>query len=91
VEGAIELREIDSIVVTETTEPLSVIVGPEVIRRFNVREQRFLFGRAALAVADNAGITMAGQVAAATGRGTVGSEASGSLANCWASGTNSLL
>lgn len=44
------------LVLTETTEPLSVIIGPDLIRRFNVREQRFLFGRAALAVADKAAL-----------------------------------
>lgn len=44
------------LVMTETTEPLSVIIGPDVTRRFNVREQRFLFGRAALAVADKVAI-----------------------------------
>jgi hypothetical protein len=32
----------------ETNEPLAVCVGQEVVRRFNAREQRFLFGRAAL-------------------------------------------
>ncbi|WNG46847.1 tetratricopeptide repeat protein [Archangium minus] len=32
----------------ETTEPLSVCVGQDVVRRFNVREQKFLFGRAVL-------------------------------------------
>ncbi len=34
--------------ILETTEPLLVCVGHDVVRRFNVREQRFLFGRAAL-------------------------------------------
>lgn len=32
----------------ETTEPLSVCVGQDVVRRFNVREQKFLFGRAVM-------------------------------------------
>lgn len=40
----------------ETTEPLSIIVGPDVVRRFNIREQRFLFGRAALALTDKLAI-----------------------------------
>ncbi len=30
----------------ETTEPLSVCVGQEVVRKFNAREQKFLMGRA---------------------------------------------
>jgi hypothetical protein len=32
----------------ETTEPLSVCVGQDVVRRFNVREQKFLIGRAVM-------------------------------------------
>ncbi|HYO56163.1 Adventurous gliding motility protein K, partial [Archangium sp.] len=32
----------------ETTEPLSMCVGQDVVRRYNAREQKFLFGRAAL-------------------------------------------
>ncbi|PTL76885.1 tetratricopeptide repeat protein [Vitiosangium sp. GDMCC 1.1324] len=32
----------------ETTEPLSVCVGQDVVRRFNIREQKFLFGRAVM-------------------------------------------
>ncbi len=32
----------------ETTEPLSMCVGQDVVRRFNAREQKFLFGRAVL-------------------------------------------
>ena len=32
----------------ETTEPLSVCVGQDVVRRFNAREQKFLIGRAML-------------------------------------------
>jgi tetratricopeptide (TPR) repeat protein len=40
----------------ETTEPLSVCVGPDIVRRFNIREQRFLYGRAALGVADKLAI-----------------------------------
>jgi hypothetical protein len=40
----------------ETTEPLSVCVGPDVVRRFNIREQRFLYGRAALGLADKSAL-----------------------------------
>ncbi len=40
----------------ETTEPLSVCVGPDVVRRFALREQRFLYGRAALGLADKSAI-----------------------------------
>jgi tetratricopeptide (TPR) repeat protein len=32
----------------ETTEPLAVCVGQDVVRRFNAREQKFLIGRAVL-------------------------------------------
>jgi tetratricopeptide (TPR) repeat protein len=32
----------------ETTEPLSVCVGQDVVRKFNAREQKFLIGRAVL-------------------------------------------
>ncbi len=32
----------------ETTEPLSVCVGQDVVRKFNVREQKFLIGRVAI-------------------------------------------
>jgi hypothetical protein len=32
----------------ETTEPLSVCVGSDVVRKFNAREQKFLIGRAVL-------------------------------------------
>ncbi|MCE9671397.1 Adventurous gliding motility protein K [Myxococcus stipitatus] len=34
--------------VLETTEPLSVCIGQDVVRRFNAREQKFLLGRAAM-------------------------------------------
>lgn len=44
------------LVTLETTEPLSVLVGPEVIRRFNAREQRFLFARAALGLFDKTAV-----------------------------------
>lgn len=40
----------------ETTEPLSACIGPDVVRRFNLREQRFLFGRAALGLHDRTAI-----------------------------------
>lgn len=35
-------------VLLETTEPLGVCVGEEVVRKYNAREQKFLIGRAAL-------------------------------------------
>jgi tetratricopeptide (TPR) repeat protein len=44
------------LVTLETTEPLSVLVGPDVVRRFNIREQRFLYGRAALGLVDRSAI-----------------------------------
>lgn len=44
------------LVFLETGEPLAVLVGPDVVRRFNIREQRFLFGRAALGLVDRAAI-----------------------------------
>lgn len=44
------------LVYLETTEPLSVCVGPDVVRRFNIREQRFLYGRAALGLVDKTAI-----------------------------------
>ncbi len=44
------------LVYLETGEPLAVLVGPDVVRRFNIREQRFLFGRAALGLADKAAL-----------------------------------
>ncbi|XXF81048.1 Adventurous gliding motility protein K [Myxococcaceae bacterium GXIMD 01537] len=36
------------LMVLETTEPLSVCVGQDVVRKFNAREQKFLIGRAVL-------------------------------------------
>ena len=36
----------------ETTDPLSVCIGADVVRRFNLREQRFLYARAALGLHD---------------------------------------
>jgi cellulose synthase operon protein C len=44
------------LVFLETTEPLSVCLGPDVVRRFNIREQRFLYGRAAMGLSDKAAI-----------------------------------
>jgi cellulose synthase operon protein C len=44
------------LVTLETTEPLSVLVGPTVTQRFNQREQRFLFARAALGLFDKTAI-----------------------------------
>ncbi len=40
----------------ETTEPLAVCLGPDVVRRFNIREQRFLYGRAAMGLSDKTAI-----------------------------------
>jgi|APLak6261679142_1056127.scaffolds.fasta_scaffold00164_20 tetratricopeptide (TPR) repeat protein len=40
----------------ETTEPLSVCFGPDVVRRFNIREQRFLYGRAAMGLLDKTAV-----------------------------------
>lgn len=40
------------LVFIETTEPLSVCLGPDVVRKFNIREQRFLYGRAAMGLFD---------------------------------------
>ena len=40
----------------ETTEPLGVCLGPDVVRRFNIREQRFLYGRAAMGLFDKSAI-----------------------------------
>jgi hypothetical protein len=44
------------LVFLETTEPLSVCVGQDVVRRFNAREQKFLLGRAALTLFDKAAV-----------------------------------
>lgn len=44
------------LVYLETGEPLALLVGPDVVRRFNIREQRFLFGRAALGLVDKAAL-----------------------------------
>ncbi len=40
----------------ETTDPLSVCLGTEVVRRFNLREQRFVFARAALGLHDRSAV-----------------------------------
>ncbi len=40
----------------ETTDPLGVCLGPDVVRRFTLREQRFLYGRVALGLADKAAL-----------------------------------
>lgn len=37
-----------ALVALDTTDPMAVCVGQDVVRRFNAREQRFLLGRAAL-------------------------------------------
>jgi tetratricopeptide (TPR) repeat protein len=42
--------------VLETTEPLSVCVGQDVVRRFNAREQKFLLGRAALGLLNKSAV-----------------------------------
>ena len=44
------------LVFLETSEPLGVCLGPDVVRRFNIREQRFLYGRAAMGLSDKAAI-----------------------------------
>jgi hypothetical protein len=44
------------LVFLETTEPLAVCLGPEVVRRFNIREQRFLYGRAAMGLSDKSAL-----------------------------------
>jgi hypothetical protein len=40
------------LVTVETTEPMGVFVGQEVVRRFNAREQKFLIGRGAMSLFD---------------------------------------
>jgi tetratricopeptide (TPR) repeat protein len=44
------------LVFLETTEPLAVCVGQDVVRRFNAREQKFLLGRAALSLLDKTAV-----------------------------------
>lgn len=44
------------LVFLETGEPLLVCVGQDVVRRFNLREQRFLIGRAALGLYDKTAV-----------------------------------
>lgn len=40
----------------EATEPMAVLVGPDAVRKFNLREQRFLFARAGVLLADKAAL-----------------------------------
>ncbi|WP_224366595.1 tetratricopeptide repeat protein [Hyalangium versicolor] len=40
----------------ETTEPLSVCVGQDVVRKFNAREQKFLIGRAVLGLLNKSAV-----------------------------------
>ena len=40
----------------ETTDPLGVCVGQEVVRKFNVREQRFLIGRAVMGLVNRSAV-----------------------------------
>ncbi|AGC45805.1 hypothetical protein MYSTI_04513 [Myxococcus stipitatus DSM 14675] len=42
--------------VLETTEPMSVCIGQDVVRRFNAREQKFLLGRAAMGLLNKAAV-----------------------------------
>ncbi|MFP2933532.1 tetratricopeptide repeat protein, partial [Pyxidicoccus sp. 3LG] len=42
--------------VLETTEPMAVCIGQDVVRRFNAREQKFLLGRAALGLLNKAAV-----------------------------------
>jgi tetratricopeptide (TPR) repeat protein len=44
------------LVFLETTEPISVCVGQDTVRRFNAREQKFLLGRAGLILFDKAAV-----------------------------------
>ncbi len=44
------------LVFLETTEPLAVCVGQDVVRRFNAREQKFLLGRAGLVLLDKTAV-----------------------------------
>lgn len=44
------------LLILETTDPLSVCIGSDVVRRFNLREQRFLYGRAGLGLHDKAAL-----------------------------------
>jgi len=40
----------------ETTDPMGVCVGQEVVRKFNVREQRFLIGRAVMGLVNRSAV-----------------------------------
>ncbi|MCI0673995.1 MAG: Adventurous gliding motility protein K, partial [Myxococcaceae bacterium] len=44
------------VVFLETTEPLSICVGQDVVRKFNAREQRFLIGRVVLGLLDRTAV-----------------------------------
>jgi hypothetical protein len=44
------------VVTLETGEPLAVCVGSDVVRRFNAREQKFLFGRAAMGLVNRSAL-----------------------------------
>ena len=44
------------LVVLEPSEPRALCVGQDVVKRFNAREQKFLFGRAVLALLNNAAV-----------------------------------
>jgi tetratricopeptide (TPR) repeat protein len=44
------------LLVLETTEPLSVCVGQDVVRKFNAREQKFLIGRAVLGLVNRTAV-----------------------------------
>jgi hypothetical protein len=44
------------LVAIETGEPLGIFVGPDVVRRFNAREQRFLIGRGAIGLHDKSAV-----------------------------------
>jgi len=44
------------LVQVEAGEPMSLLVGGDLVRRFNLREQRFLFGRAAVQLVDKSAL-----------------------------------
>lgn len=45
-----------ALMLLETTDPLSVCLSPDVVRRFNQREQRFIYGRAAMGLVDRTAV-----------------------------------
>ncbi len=57
-----EIQEFDvyqskrALMLLETTDPLSVCLSPDVVRRFNQREQRFIYGRAAMGLVDRTAV-----------------------------------